>query len=140
MLIGHPDRSQAQPPANPDWFPGTVWQYEVTTPQTEGGIAVLAVWFEAGSRTRPHVHPVDQALQVMEGVGIVATETEKRIIRAGDTVVVPAGVWHWHGALPDEPMMHLSIKLHGPTDWTSPWKDWDTYAEGAQELAARSSA
>jgi len=129
MLIGRPDRGEAQP-GNAEWFRGTVWQLPVTTPQSEGGVAALAVWFEAGARTRPHVHPVDQALQVIDGVGIVANETEKRIIRAGDTVVVPAGVWHWHGAMPDEPMMHLSIKEEGPTDWTSPWKDWDSYAEG----------
>jgi len=131
VLIGHPDRSQARP-GNPEWFRGAVWQYEITAPQTEGGLAALAVWFDAGARTRPHVHPVDQALQVMEGAGLVATETERRIIRVGDTVVVPSGVWHWHGALPDRPMMHLSIKLHGPTDWTSPWRDWDTYADGAR--------
>lgn len=130
MLIGHPDRDKAVP-GNPEWFRGVVWQLDVTTPQTEGGVATLAVWFEAGGRTRPHVHPVDQALQIVEGVGIVATETEKRIVRAGDTVVVPAGVWHWHGAMPDEAMMHLSVKEHGPTDWSSPWKDWEAYADGA---------
>jgi len=131
MLVGRPDRSKANP-GNPEWFVGTVWQLPVTAPQTEGGVAALAVWFEAGSRTRPHVHPVDQALQVVEGVGIVATETEKKIIHPGDTVVIPAGAWHWHGALPDKPMMHLSIKQDGPTDWTPPWKNWDTYSEGAE--------
>jgi quercetin dioxygenase-like cupin family protein len=130
MLVGHPDRDKAVP-GNTDWFRGVVWQLDVTAPQTEGGVATLAVWFEAGGRTRPHVHPVDQALHIMEGVGIVATDTEKRIVRAGDTVVVPAGVWHWHGAMPDEAMMHLSIKEHGPTDWTSPWNDWGAYADGA---------
>jgi hypothetical protein len=40
--------------------------------------------------------------------------------------------WHWHRALPDQSMMPLSIKLHGPTDWTSPWRDWDTHAEEAR--------
>jgi quercetin dioxygenase-like cupin family protein len=133
MLIGRPDRSEATPPERPEWFIGTVWQDRLTTPQGNGGVAVLAVWFDAGSRTRPHVHTVDQALQVMEGVGIVATETQKRIIRAGDTVVVPASTWHWHGALPDQAMMHLSIKQHSPADdWTVPWKNWETYAEGAE--------
>jgi quercetin dioxygenase-like cupin family protein len=131
MVIGQPDRNQAKP-ASSEWGPGTVTQAQVTAPQSDGGLACLAVWFEAGSRTRPHVHPVDQALQVIEGVGIVATEHEKRIIRVGDTVVIPAGEWHWHGAMPDTAMMHLSIKLHGPTDWTSPWKDWDSYADGAR--------
>jgi quercetin dioxygenase-like cupin family protein len=134
MRIGRPNRSAAVPPEVPDWFPGTVLQQRLITPEVENGVGVMAVWFEPGSRTRPHTHSVDQTLHVMEGVGIVATETDKRIIRAGDTVVIAAGVWHWHGALPDEAMMHLSIKPYGPPDdWTAPWKNWDTYADGASE-------
>lgn len=61
-------------------------------------MGALSVWFKAGSRTRPHVHPVDQVLHMIEGEGIVARETEKRIIRAREWVVVPAGIWHWHGS------------------------------------------
>lgn len=133
MLIGRPDRSKARPPDHPEWFSGPTWHYRLTESQSEGGVSVLAVWFEAGSRTRPHVHPVEQTLQVMEGVGIVATAKKKRIIREGDSVVVPARTWHWHGALPDQAMMHLSIKQSvDPDDWTAPWNDWDTYAEGAE--------
>jgi quercetin dioxygenase-like cupin family protein len=132
MKMGHPDRSKAVRPEHPEWFDGTVWQQRLVAPQTHDGVGVLAVWFEAGSRTTAHTHPVDQTLQVMEGVGIVATEEHKHIIREGDTVVVPAGTWHWHGATPDEAMMHLSIKQGGqPDDWSVPAKNWDTYAEGA---------
>jgi uncharacterized cupin superfamily protein len=70
--------------------------------------------------------PVDQVLQV------VATEDEKRVIRAGDWVVVPAGIWHWHGATSDTAMCHISIKQPGDTDWTVDRKDFDTYMEGAR--------
>lgn len=132
MDIGRPDRSMAVR-SRPDWFLGTVWQQRLTEAVGENGVSVLAVWFEAGSRTRPHVHGADQTLHVMEGTGLVATETEKRIIRTGDVVVVPAGTWHWHGALPDVDMMHLSIKEFGSVDdWDAPWLDFDRYAEGAE--------
>jgi quercetin dioxygenase-like cupin family protein len=30
-------------------------------------------------------------------------------IRAGDVLVTPARVWHWHGAAADHYMTHLSI-------------------------------
>ena len=78
------------------------------------------------------MHPVDQVLQVVEGEGVVDIEGERRRIRAGDWVVVPAGVWHWHGATPDTAMCHLSIKQPGETDWSSEWRDFDTYMEGAE--------
>jgi quercetin dioxygenase-like cupin family protein len=104
----------------------------LNNPETALGTELIAVWFEPGSRTKPHVHPVDQILQVVEGDGLVDIEGERRLIHAGDWVVVPAGVWHWHGAMPDTAMCHISIKQPGETDWTSEWRDFDTYAEGAQ--------
>jgi quercetin dioxygenase-like cupin family protein len=132
MQIVRMDRQGASPPAQPDWFPGTVHQQRLNEPQTSAGVELIVVWFDSGSRTKPHVHPVDQVLQVVEGEGVVATETEKRIIRPGDWVVVPGGVWHWHGATPDSSMCHVSIKQPGETDWSSPWGDWESYMEGAR--------
>jgi quercetin dioxygenase-like cupin family protein len=131
MRIVRVDRNEAKPPQQLEWFPGTVHQQRMNDPSDPRGIELIAVWFEAGSRTRPHVHPVDQVLQVVEGEGVVATEDERRVIRSGDWVVVPAGIWHWHGATPDSAMCHISIKQAGETDWSSPWGDWDTYMEGA---------
>jgi quercetin dioxygenase-like cupin family protein len=84
------------------------------------------VYFSAGARTRPHIHEHDQYLHIMEGQGIVATESEKRNVSAGDIVVVPAGVWHWHGATPRSAMMHLSIRRPGPGQWDVALKDWAT--------------
>jgi quercetin dioxygenase-like cupin family protein len=132
MRVLRIERDAAKPPQHPEWFPGTVHQQYLNEPDTPSGVELISVWFEPGSRTKPHVHPVDQVLQVIEGEGVVATEDEKRIIRAGDWVVVPAGVWHWHGATPDSAMCHVSIKQPGQTDWTSPWADWDGYMEGAR--------
>ena len=131
MKIVTVDRSAAKPPAHPEWFPGTVFQQMMNDPDTPVGVELLAVFFDSGSRTKPHVHPVDQVLQVIDGQGIYATEDERRIIRPGDWVVVPAGIWHWHGATADSAMCHVSIKQPGETDWTADWKDWDTYMEGA---------
>ncbi|MCC6224572.1 MAG: cupin domain-containing protein [Thermoleophilia bacterium] len=131
MRIVRIDRSEARPPPNPEWFPGSVRQQRLNDPDDERGVELIAVWFEPGSRTRPHVHAADQVLQVVDGEGIVAIEAERRLIRAGDWVVVPAGAWHWHGATPGSAMCHVSIKQRAETDWTVPWRDFDTYTEGA---------
>jgi quercetin dioxygenase-like cupin family protein len=85
---------------------------------------VVAVFFDAGARTTPHTHESAQVLHVVSGRCIVVLEDERRIVEAGDFVVIPCGVWHWHGATGEGPMCHVSIKLPGRTNWTVPRRDW----------------
>ncbi len=57
-------------------------------------------------------------LYVAYGAGIVANRDGDRVqVAAGDTVVIPAGEVHWHGATPHDHMMHLSLTTGGPTEW-----------------------
>jgi len=98
------------------------------TEQHSQDIELLVVSFEAGGRTRPHTHAVDQLLHIVSGRGIVAVGGERRFVELGDVVLIPSGEWHWHGATPDGAMTHISIKRYGPTDWTVEERDWGVYA------------
>lgn len=132
MEILRVDAEATTPVASPEHFPGgLVWMQVLSDPEDAIGVEVIAVFFEAGARTRPHTHPTDQLLQIVEGEGVVATEDERRIVRPGDFALFPAGLWHWHGATDRTAMCHLSIKPPGETDWDAPWRDWETYMEGA---------
>ncbi len=132
MQIVRPQRAQAQPAKTPGNFSGTVHLQPLRQAKDSSAVDTVAVFFEPGARTRPHIHASDQVLSVIEGEGIVATERERRIIRPGDIVIVPAGEWHWHGATATSPMCHLSTRPAGPTDWDAPPRDWETYMEGAR--------
>lgn len=132
MQIFRVESGQARPQRNPENFSGTVRGQELQRANEPGAIDLIAVFFEPGARTRPHVHATDQALHVIQGEGIVATEQERRLIRAEDIVVIPRGQWHWHGATPTSAMCHVSARAAGPTDWTVPVRDWVTYMEGAR--------
>lgn len=68
------------------------------------------VTFEPGARSSWHIHPVGQVLIVTSGVGRTQ-EWGKPVqeIRAGDIIICPANVKHWHGAAPDSSMTHISI-------------------------------
>lgn len=127
MHVVKPDRSAAQPPDRPEYFSGAVRMHHLVRPEEPGRVELIGVFFEAGARTIPHAHATDQALYILEGEGIVATERERRIVRAGEIAVIPAGAWHWHGATRDSAMAHLSMRPAGPTDWTVERKDWDEY-------------
>ena len=82
------------------------------------GIDIVVVRFSPGARTYLHAHHVPQVLHCMEGRGILATESVRNEVGPGDVVYVPANEMHWHGAAPDSPFVHLSIRLVGDTTWT----------------------
>jgi quercetin dioxygenase-like cupin family protein len=49
-------------------------------------------------------------LIVTAGVGWVQARGEaKRVVRAGDVVWTPPGVFHWHGATATQAMRHLAV-------------------------------
>lgn len=77
---------------------------------------VFFVRFEPGGRNLLHTHSFDQALYIIEGQGIVATETQEVQVQPGDVVVIPAGEPHWHGATADIAMAHLALGIPGTTD------------------------
>ena len=122
------DRNSTQDATTTGNFGGQVWMQRLITEEHSHDIELLVVSFEAGGRTRPHIHAVDQILQIVSGRGIVATGSERRFVEPGDVVLIPAGEWHWHGAAPDSAMTHISIKRYGTTDWTVYERDWGNYA------------
>ena len=69
------------------------------------------VTFEPGARTAWHTHPLGQTLIVTSGKGWVRQwGGERRAMAAGDVVLIPAGVKHWHGATSDAEMTHIALQ------------------------------
>jgi 4-carboxymuconolactone decarboxylase len=68
------------------------------------------VTFEAGARTKWHIHPIGQLLVVMEGRGWMQIEGEPaRALWSGDVVWTPPGAKHWHGATRASGMTHVAV-------------------------------
>jgi quercetin dioxygenase-like cupin family protein len=116
----------AKPDSN-TYFVGSVKTRMLVGADTSGQLELLAVYFSAGARTKPHTHEKDQVLHFTEGRGIVATETEKRVCSAGDIVTVPAGECHWHGATREQSTCHISVRQPGGTNWQVESKNWSEY-------------
>ena len=126
------DRREAQPHPHPEWFSGPVHIQELRAGNEPSDLEVFAVFFDAGARTLPHTHSTEQLLYFVVGEGVVGVEGVRRRYMAGGMAVVPANTWHWHGATPASPMMHLSIRPGGPSTWAPevPMRDWDAYMAG----------
>ncbi|MBM3944978.1 MAG: cupin domain-containing protein [SAR202 cluster bacterium] len=73
------------------------------------------VSFAMGARNKLHTHTSDQILYVTHGKGIVATQKEEVVVSEGDTVLIPAGEKHWHGATKDTEFAHAVIMKSGGT-------------------------
>jgi quercetin dioxygenase-like cupin family protein len=92
-------------------FTGTVWQDPIIQAPEPAHIRSAWVRFEPGARTAWHTHPLGQTHAVVSGVGHVQTwGGPVRVIRAGDTVWIPPGEKHWHGAAPNHAMEHIAMQ------------------------------
>ena len=79
--------------------PARCWQDPIVALPAPARLVSARVAFEPGARTAWHTHPLGQTLYVIQGVGLVQAKGGPiREIRAGDTVWIPPGEKHWHGA------------------------------------------
>lgn len=112
-----------------EYFTGTVWQDPIVTAPAPARLVSVRVAFEPGARTAWHTHPLGQTLYVVAGVGRIQSEGGPvREIRAGDTVWIPPGEKHWHGASPTNGMAHIAMQeaLDGKTaTWLEQVSDAD---------------
>ena len=97
--------------ANSDWFTGRVWQDTIVEAPKLARVRALKVSFEPGARTAWHTHPLGQTLYVVNGTGLIGLRGEvPNEIHTGDTVWIPPGEEHWHGASPKHSMTHIAIQ------------------------------
>lgn len=93
-----------------EFFTGKV-QVDMLFPATKDQpISGGYVTFAPGARSAWHTHPLGQTLLIIEGTAWTQ-EWGKPITEAhaGDVIVCPANVKHWHGATPNASMKHLAL-------------------------------
>ncbi|MEM9473294.1 MAG: cupin domain-containing protein [Pseudomonadota bacterium] len=102
-------RSTKQAPAS--YFTGTVWQDPIVEAPEPARIRALRVTFEPGARTAWHTHPLGQTLVILSGLGLFQTEGGPvTVLRPGDVMWISPDEKHWHGATPDNGMVHIAFQ------------------------------
>lgn len=121
--IGNENQAYAQ------YFVGKSYLNMLTTQ----GVSIGNVTFEPGCRNHWHIHHGGgQILLVTGGHGwYQAWGKPAQALKAGDVVVIPPEVKHWHGAAKDSWFAHLAIEIpstDGSNEWCEPVDD-QTYGQ-----------
>ena len=93
-------------------FTGSDVTRQVLLPESKE-YEVNVVNFGRGVRNKFHTHGSEQILIVTSGKGMIATETEEKVISTGDVVIIPAGEKHRHGATKDSEFSHIYVSRLG---------------------------
>lgn len=94
-------------------------------PVSEKQVGIFNVTFEPKCRNNWHIHCAEtgggQILVCVAGKGYFCEWGKEPVeMLPGDTVNIPAGVKHWHGAAPDSWFSHLAVEVPGKntsTEW-----------------------
>ncbi|HEU4739987.1 MAG TPA: cupin domain-containing protein [Meiothermus sp.] len=94
-----------------EYFSGLVYISELIQSPEPMSLQVYRVMFTPGARTAWHTHPKGQILHVESGIGWFQRRGEGVLeIKAGDTIYIPPGEEHWHGASATHAMVHLALQ------------------------------
>jgi YD repeat-containing protein len=119
-----------------DRFTGDVWVDGITNGARSGAARLATVHSAPGARTAWHCHAHGQTLRVTDGRGLVRSRDGQTVVmRAGDTVFTPPGVWHWHGALPSHFMTHLALS-DSSADTEAADVEWGDHVKNDEYTAA----
>ena len=119
--MGDPNDAYAQ------YFSGKSYLKYLSTEQ----VTVFNVTFEPGCRNNWHIHHAKkgggQILVCVAGRGWYQEWGKDPIeMHPGDSVNIPEGVKHWHGAAKDSWFQHLAIEVPGEdivNEWCEPVSD-----------------
>lgn len=117
-------------PGPADWFTGEVTLAPVVEAPAPARLRAAVVTFAPGARTNWHRHPLGQTLHVLSGRGRAQTEGGPVVdLAPGDSVWFAPGERHWHGAAPDEGMVHLAMQEADGNGATTFWEEPVTEAD-----------
>jgi mannose-6-phosphate isomerase-like protein (cupin superfamily) len=82
-------------------------------------ITFLVVDAPVGHGVALHKHPYDEVIVVLDGEATLDDGTQKRSVRAGDIVVIPAGQSHGFTSTGESPLKQIDI--HASPRFLTAW-------------------
>lgn len=91
---------------------------------SDGNVPVANVTFVHGAHTYWHIHHgTSQTLLAVSGKGYYQLDGQApHVLLPGQSVTIPAGVRHWHGAAPGHMFQHIAVMEPVQRAWTE-WRE-----------------
>jgi quercetin dioxygenase-like cupin family protein len=110
------------------WRPGVETRMVVSAIQGAAQLCIFEQWVAPGAGAPSHSHPVEEVLTVLEGEAEMWIDEQRKIVSAGQSLIVPAG--RLHGFLNSgNATLHIHAVLASPIFEATP--------EGAAEMVRR---
>jgi quercetin dioxygenase-like cupin family protein len=77
-----------------EWRPGVLTRMHVSAVTGSVQLCIFQQWCEPGKGAPTHLHAVEEVLTVLEGQAEFWLEDERRTVKAGQSMIVPAGRKH----------------------------------------------
>ncbi|MFI5912616.1 cupin domain-containing protein [Dactylosporangium sp. NPDC051541] len=111
-------------PAPQQRYSGVAWIGRDVTTMEPSRLSTFHAQFNPGARTAWHRYPYGRVLHVLHGTGRVQRRGGPvHEVKAGDTIVVAPGEWHWHGAAPTTFVAMVSTSETDPDTAGAEWGD-----------------
>jgi len=110
------------------WRPGVDTCMVVSAQSGAAQLCIFEQWVAPGRGAPTHWHPVEEVLTVREGEAEMWLDGERIIVRAGQSLIVPAGRLHGFRNSGDT-TLHVHAVLASPV--------FEATAEGASEVTRR---
>ena len=127
MHVANTGDANFQPRTGQPMFTGEVHAHGLVDDTMTQETRLLLVKFSPGGRTKWHTHSFEQALIIVDGKGIVASESQgERVVEPGDVVVFDKNEKHWHGGTNHTGMTHIAVNLAGSNQILEPVQQIET--------------
>ena len=95
------------------WRPGVLTRMHVSAATGSVQLCVFQQWCDPGKGAPAHLHAVEEVLTVLAGEAEIWIEAERTRLRAGQSMIVPAGRKHGFRNIGDG-MLHVQATLAAP--------------------------
>ncbi|KFG01605.1 cupin [Streptomyces scabiei] len=109
-----------------EWFTGDAHADVIYRGDAPSRMRANMVRFTPGARTAWHSHALGQTLHIVEGIALVQSRGGNIVeAHSSDLIHTPPGEEHWHGAAPDQFMVHLALWETDDATWLEHVSDDD---------------
>jgi mannose-6-phosphate isomerase-like protein (cupin superfamily) len=96
-----------------EWRPGVTTRMHVSSVMGSMQLCLFEQWCDEGRGAPMHLHAVEEVLTVLEGTAEMWIEDERTTLKAGQSMIIPAGRRHGFSNL-GKTTLHVQAVLAAP--------------------------